>query len=289
MKQIVFIINPISGGKRKHSFPDNVLAHLDLKKFEPTFLFTERIGHARDLAKEAINSGIDVVVAVGGDGTINEVASVLVDTDKILGIIPYGSGNGLARTLGIPVNEKQAIKKINSMHVECIDSGVFNNQLFFGIAGVGFDAHVSACFANSRIRGLISYARIAISEFINYKTQHYKIYIDEKMLNREAFIISIANSSQYGNNAYIAPQASVKDGLLDVCIIKKFPWYYFPMIGFHLFNKTTHQSKYIEIIQGKNIQIHREKAGVAHIDGEPQRVQADIQIGIKPLSLQVLY
>ncbi len=289
LKNILFIINPISGGKDKRHFPDKIIQHLDSKKFNPDFVFTERVNHARELAEQAINMGVDFVVAVGGDGTINEVASVLVDSDQIMGIIPVGSGNGLARTLDIPINEKKAIQRLNDLRVDRIDSGVFNKHHFFGIAGVGFDAHVSACFARNKTRGLRGYMHTVLSEVISYQPQHYTIEIDGKVLHREAFIISIANSSQYGNNTYIAPLASVKDGLLDVCIIRRFPLYYLPMVGFHLVNKTVHQSKYIEVIKGKEIEIHREKAGIVHLDGEPEWMEEDLQIVVKPCSLHVIY
>ncbi len=289
MKNILFIINPISGGKDKRSFPDKIIQYLDLDKFNPDFVFTERINHAHQLAKQAIDMGVDIIVAVGGDGTINEVASVLVGSDQIMGIIPFGSGNGLARTLGIPVNEKEAIKRLNGLNVDRIDSGILNNRYFFGIAGVGFDAHVSACFANNQTRGLTGYIHTVLTEVISYQSQYYTIEVDGEVINRQAFLISIANSSQYGNNAHIAPLASVKDGLLDVCIIKRFPLYYLPMIGFHLVNKTAHQSKYIEIIKGRDIIIRREKAGIVHLDGEPELMEANIQITVNPLSLHIIH
>lgn len=288
MKNILFIINPISGGKDKRNFPDKIIQYLDLEKFNPDFVFTERINHAYELARRAIDMGVDIVIAVGGDGTINEVASVLVGSDQIMGIIPFGSGNGLARTLGIPINEKEAIQRLNGLKVDRIDSGILNNRYFFGITGVGFDAHASACFANNQTRGLTGYIYTVLTEVVSYQSQHYAIEVDGKLIDREAFLISIANSSQYGNNAYIAPLASVKDGLLDVCIIRRFPLYYLPMIGFHLVNKTAHQSKYIEIIKGKDIVIRREKAGIVHLDGEPELMEANIQISIKPLSLTVI-
>ncbi len=206
-----------------------------------------------------------------------------------MGIIPFGSGNGLARTLGIPVNEKEAIKRLNGLNVDRIDSGILNNRYFFGIAGVGFDAHVSACFANNQTRGLTGYIHTVLTEVISYQSQYYTIEVDGEVINRQAFLISIANSSQYGNNAHIAPLASVKDGLLDVCIIKRFPLYYLPMIGFHLVNKTAHQSKYIEIIKGRDIIIRREKAGIVHLDGEPELMEANIQITVNPLSLHIIH
>jgi diacylglycerol kinase (ATP) len=286
-KNISFLINPISGGKSKSRFPDMAARHLDREKFNATYLFTENRGHAFEIAADLIKNNTDIVVAVGGDGTINEIASALEGSGKTLGIIPYGSGNGLARSLGIPLNDEKAVLRLNNLHLNTIDSGSVNEKKFFNMAGIGFDAHISALFANHVKRGIRGYVKTTIAEISNYLPQHYKLTIDGVDYEREAFMISIANSSQFGNNAHISPFASLKDGLLDVCIIKPFPLYQFPVLGYRMFSKSTHRSKYVEIIKGKEIRIVREFAGAVHVDGEPCGMGQELNIGISPLSLTV--
>lgn len=256
--------------------------------FSPTFVFTDGPGHANEMARGMVNDLTDVVVAVGGDGTINEVASGLQDSEKIMGIIPCGSGNGLARSLGIPLNERNAILRLNKLNCNNIDSAVFNERSFFNMAGIGFDAHISAIFAKNVTRGFKGYVKTAVNEVSNYKCQHYIIEIDGKRITRDAFMISIANSSQFGNNAHISPFASLKDGLLDVVITKPFPLYQFPVLGYRMFSRSAHRSKYIEIIRGKEINIIRDGGGAVHLDGEPCDMPAELKINIKPLSLTVL-
>jgi YegS/Rv2252/BmrU family lipid kinase len=259
--------------------------YLDKEKFNPTFVFTERHGHGIELASEGLLNGADIIVAVGGDGTINEIASVLEGTGLAMGIIPYGSGNGLARSLNIPLNDREAIKRINSLHYTSIDSGVLNGRKFFNMAGVGFDAHISACFAETLNRGLLGYIRTAISEISKYRSQNYRIEIDGQILERKAFMINLANSSQFGNNAHIAPLASLDDGLLDICIVKPFSIYLLPLMAYIMVSKTAHKSKYVEIFRGSQIKITREYPSAVHLDGEPIQMGAELTISIKPLSL----
>jgi YegS/Rv2252/BmrU family lipid kinase len=285
-KSILFIINPISGGKSKLDFPEQVGNYLDKSHFNVDFVFTEGVGHAQQIARE--NSETEIMVAVGGDGTINEIASVLEGTGKWMGIIPCGSGNGLARAMGIPLKDTDAILRLNNLNTTLIDSGILNNRKFFNMAGVGFDAHISKRFAEHTGRGVSGYFQTAFREISNYQSQNYVLQIDGKSYDRNAFMISIANSSQYGNNAHISPFASVRDGLLDVCIIRPFPLYLFPVMGYRMFNKTTHKSKFVEIIRGRDIRILRENGGAVHVDGEPQLMEAELNISIKPLSLAVL-
>lgn len=287
-KKILFVINPISGGKKKTAFNKQVLDALDLKKFHPTFQQTQGPNHAYELGKKAIQEGYDVVVAVGGDGTINELGAALMNSGIPLGIIPEGSGNGLALYLGIPMNETAAIKRLNRLDVVEVDCGLINDRPFFNIAGMGFDAFVSDRFANDSIRGPIGYLRSAINVLSKYKPSKYTLFIDGKKYEREAFMISVANSPQYGNNAYIAPNASVNDGLLDVCIVHKFPMYTLPMMVFHLFNRSADQSEYVEIIRGENIRIIRSEDGPVHVDGEPITLEGDLSIGIQPNSLKII-
>jgi len=287
-KRVLFVVNPISGGKKKKGFEKRAREGLDMDLYDAQFVFTECAGHANQLGKEAVKDGVDLVVAVGGDGTINEIASALNGTETALGIIPEGSGNGLALYLGIPLNERAAVRRLNRFETMTIDSGTINGLAFFNMAGIGFDASVSDRFANDNIRGPIGYLKAVVSEISTYKPKRYLLDIDGKILEREAFMISVANSPQYGNNAYVAPQASVTDGVLDVCIIHKFPLYTIPMMLFHLFNKTADQSEYVEIIPGKQIRIERERADAVHVDGEPREMGTVLDITVNPSTLRIL-
>jgi diacylglycerol kinase (ATP) len=286
-RKALFIINPISGGKKKDNVPELIEKHLDAAKFEPVIVYSDGIAHARQIAREAVNK-FEIVVAVGGDGTVNEVASAIVGTDTILGIIPYGSGNGLSRFLGISMNAGQAIKNLGAGTVEIIDSARLNGQPFFNMAGMGFDAHISEVFSHGKKRGLITYIKSSFEEVYKYKPQIYRLEIDGKVHEREAFMLSFANSSQYGNNAHISPKASVQDGLLDICVIKQFPLWRFVEMGIRMITKTADKTKYVEIIRGKTIKVKRAKPGPVHLDGEPQIIDTEILIEIVPNSLKVI-
>jgi len=285
---ILFIINPISGGKGKLRIPDFIDKYLDKEKFNAKFVFTEYVGHASELADEAANKNFDIIIAAGGDGTINEVATKVLQHNKIMGILPLGSGNGLARFLQIPTNLRYAILTINRLKTDKIDTGTFNNKSFFNLAGMGFDAHLSAVFSSDKKRGLAGYVKLGLKEVFGYRAQKYIINIDGKEISRAAFAVTVANSSQYGNDVFIAPGASVKDGLLDVCIIKPFSLLKLPMLGYIMLKGKAETSEMIEIIKGKNIQITREKAGAVHVDGEPLQMGTTIEAAINPLSLSVI-
>lgn len=287
-KKILFVVNPISGGLNKAFIPSLVDQHLDHSIFEAEVVFSEYVGHARILAKEGLDAGFEIIAAVGGDGTINEVASEVSKTDKIMAIIPSGSGNGLARTLKIPLKHAKAIQKINHLNTTSIDAGVLNGDLFFNMAGMGFDAHISALFAKDKTRGFVGYVKSSISEIAKYQSQDYEILIDEQKFTENAFMLSIANSSQYGNNAHVSPTASLSDGLLDVCIIRPFPLIRFPEMAYRMFAKSADQSKYVKIIKAKEVFIKREKSGPVHLDGEPQEMGTELNIGIKHLSLKLI-
>lgn len=287
-RRVQFVINPIAGGKDKTDFKKLAEKHLDLERFEPHFFFTEYTAHGFQLAKDAVENQMDLVVAVGGDGTINEVASGVLNSDIPLGIIPLGSGNGLARFLKIPIYPIKAIQRIANGQVRSIDSGQVNGKAFFNMAGVGFDALISNRFAANKNRGALEYMRVVLSEISKYKPKQYKVEIDGVVIWRQAFMISIANSPQYGNNAYVSPNASLQDGLLDVCIIKKFPLYQFPVLIFHLFSRTADQSEYVEIIKGKRILISRTNNEPVHLDGEPHEFGKELLIEVLPRSLKVV-
>lgn len=287
-KRILFIVNPISGGQVKTFIPSLLDQFLDHHLFDAEIVFTERVGHASELAKEAIQNEIEIIASVGGDGTINEIASVVESSGKTMAIIPCGSGNGLARTLKIPLNNIKAIKNLNLLRTAKIDSGIFNERKFFNIAGIGFDAHISALFAHDKNRGFKGYINSTLREINNYKFQQYQIEIDGVKYVRDAFMLSIANSSQYGNNAHISPLALLDDGLLDVCIIKPFPIFKFPFLGYRMFSKTAHHSPYVEILRGRDIKIIRSVEGPVHLDGEPVIFPTEINVSVKHLSLNLV-
>lgn len=286
-RKALFIINPISGGKKKDGVPELIKDTVDAGVMEPVIAFSDGVAHARVIAAEAVGK-FDTVVAVGGDGTVNEVASAIVDTDTSLGIVPFGSGNGLSRFLGIPMDTRSAIKNLASGRTEIIDSARVNGQAFFNMAGMGFDAHISEIFSHGKKRGFISYIKSSIKEVVGYQPQNYHIDIDGKKYDYKAFMLSIANSSQYGNNVHISPKASLQDGLLDVCVIKPFPLWRFPEMSMRMLIKATESSKYVEIIRGKQILIKREHSGPIHLDGEPQMAGTGVDISILPNSLKVI-
>jgi diacylglycerol kinase (ATP) len=287
-RKALFIINPVSGGKKKDGVPQLIAQYVDRDIYEYDTEFSTGILHARDLAKAAADE-YDIIVAVGGDGTVNEVASAIAGTSTVLGVIPYGSGNGLSRFLNIPMNVEGAFKTFNEGRVISIDAGKMNGQFFFNMAGMGFDAHISHVFAQgSAKRGFFSYFKSSLQEIAKYQPKGYQIEIDGVKYAREAFMLSMANSSQYGNNAHVSPHASVQDGLLDVCIIKPFPLWRFPEMGLRMFTKTADKSKYVEIIKGKHIKIARQQEGPIHLDGEPQVAGTAIDISVIPAALNVI-
>ena len=189
-RKALFIINPISGGKKKDGVPELIEKYLDAGAFEAVTIFSDGVAHARQIAKEAVNK-FDLIVAVGGDGTVNEVASAIVGSDTILGIIPYGSGNGLSRFLGISMEAEKAIQNLASGRVEIIDSGKLNGQPFFNMAGMGFDAHISEVFSHGKKRGFLSYIKSSFEEVYKYKPQLYQLEIDGKAYERRKPLCSV--------------------------------------------------------------------------------------------------
>jgi YegS/Rv2252/BmrU family lipid kinase len=287
-EKIAFIINPISGTVSKKNVPDQISESLNLNKYEPVIYFTTAAGHATQLAQTCIENGITKIIAVGGDGTVNELGRALINTPAYLGIIPCGSGNGLARYLGIPLKTSDAIAMLNNCLKSEIDYGTINEQPFFCTCGVGFDAHIGNRFAQSKKRGFLTYVKETIYAFFNYQPKKYRIKIDGERYKHQAFMVTCANSGQYGNDAYISPSADIRDGLLDVCILSPFPKRKALDIGIRLFKRTMDKSEYLTVIKGKKITIKRKKKGEVHLDGEPALMGKKIKVRIEPLGLKVL-
>ena len=284
----MFIINPISGAVSKADVPRQIERVLDHEKFDYELVMTERAGHATALAACERERGTDIVVAVGGDGTVNEVARAIVHSPTALGIIPCGSGNGLARHLLLPMNVKKSIEIINTCEIHDLDYGIINGHPFFCTCGMGFDAFISHKFAEAGKRGPITYVENVLREGLKYKPEIYEIQDENGTTHYKAFLISCANASQYGNNAYIAPQASMSDGLMDIIIMEPFDVLEAPQISIDMFNKTLDKSSKIKTFRCKQLHIHRKKPGVIHFDGDPVMAGEDIDVELKEKGIRII-
>lgn len=277
-RKILAVINPISGTSNKEFMPETIARCIDPDKFDVVVRFTQHASHATLLTEEAIKEGFYGVIAVGGDGTINEVAAALRDSSTALGIIPCGSGNGLARHLGIPMNVEKALEIINLDNIESLDYCTANDRPFFCTCGVGFDAHVSQKFAEAKKRGPLSYIQKTLVEYLKYRCKTYSIEMNDRVVTEKAFVIACGNASQYGNNAFITPRASMHDGLIDVTVIHPFTPLDTAVLGVLLFTRHIDQDTNINTFRTSELTIHRPKPDVMHIDGEPIMMNADIHI-----------
>lgn len=287
-KKIVFIMNPISGTSDKKDIPYLIEELLDKEQFDYSIRETEYAGHAYEIAKESKEQGIDIVVAVGGDGTVNEVGRALVHSNTALGIIPTGSGNGLARHLLIPMKIKGAIQVLNDCEITDLDYGIINEHPFFCTCGVGFDAFISEKFAEAGKRGPITYLENILKEGLKYEPETYEIEAENGTIKKKAFLISCANASQYGNNAYIAPQASMSDGMIDVIIMEPFDALEASQISIEMFNKTLDKNNKIKTFRSKEIKIYRKAPGVIHYDGDPIDTGKEIIVTLKEKGIKIL-
>lgn len=287
-KKVVFITNPISGTQSKKQVLQCIDQYIDKSKYDCETVHTQYAGHAVELAAKAVERKADIVVAIGGDGTVNEVGKSLVHTDTALGIIPCGSGNGLARHLQLPMDAKGAIDVINEGVMEEVDYGKINNTPFFCTCGVGFDAFVSLKFASSKKRGLLAYLENTLHESLKYKPETYEIETGDGTVKYKAFLIACANASQYGNNAYIAPKASLDDGLMDITVLEPFTVLDIPALAYQLFNRTIDQNSRIKTFQCKSVHIHRAAEGVVHYDGDPMTAGRDIEVEIVPKGIRMV-
>jgi len=287
-KKIVFIINPISGTHSKDNLPQIIETVLDKEQFDYELRMTEYRGHAAEIARGCAAEGVDIVVAVGGDGTVNEVARSLTHKNTALAIVPCGSGNGLARHLCLPMDVKKAIEMINACKIESFDYGVINGMPFFCTCGMGFDAFISLKFAEAGKRGPITYVENVLKEGLKYKPETYEVEDETGAKRYKAFLIACANASQYGNNAYIAPGATMKDGEMDVIIMEPFDAIEAPQIAADLFMKTLTNNSKIKTFRAKNIHIHRKSSGAIHYDGDPIMTDADVEVHIEHAGIRIL-
>lgn len=287
-KNIVFIMNPISGTVKKAGIPKLIDGMLDKELFNYTVASTLHAGHATQLAREAMANGADIVVAVGGDGTVNEVARAIVNSDTALGIMPCGSGNGLARHLLIPMDLKESIRILNLCEIHQLDYGTINQHPFFCTCGMGFDAFISMKFAKAGKRGPVTYMENVLREGLKYQPETYEIKDEGGTGMYKAFLVSCANASQYGNNAYIAPQASMSDGLLDVIIMEPFDILDAPQISVDMFCKTLDKNSKIKTFRSKKLSIHRSKPGLIHYDGDAVMADEDVEVELISKGIKVI-
>jgi YegS/Rv2252/BmrU family lipid kinase len=288
-EKILFLINPVSGTRHKRSLPGMIDELIDKNIFDVEVIITKYKGEATEIVRQKLIENYRYFVAMGGDGTVNEIAKALINSQGILGIIPVGSGNGLARHLKIPLEPRKALQVINRLKYQAIDYGLINNNPFFCTCGVGFDALIGEKFAQCKGRGLSNYVKTTISEYFNYKPEIYQITIDnERIISQPAFLITFANASQYGNNAYIAPNADIRDGKLDICILAPFKLFKAPGIGIKLFSKNIDKSRLMKSERASHILLERASEGVVHFDGEPHRMGKQIEISLVNHGLKVI-
>ena len=300
MKNIAFIINPVSGSKEtqnaKRKLPKLIMQTLDAEQWLPNIVFTERAGHATELAYQFARMGFDAVVAVGGDGTVNEVARGLVKGHGLpvtgygtaLGIIPMGSGNGFARHLNIPIKPQKALEMINHSEPIAVDYGLANGKLFVSTCGTGFDAVIADHFAGSNKRGFATYFQNIIKDVFSYHPQTYHIVGDGLDVTHKAFLITFANANQWGYEAMIAPKASLQDGKMDIMMMSSNALLGSASLALRLFTGSIDDSHFMDTIRAKEVTLEREEAAPFHIDGDPVEMEKDIHIKIVADGMRVL-
>lgn len=283
---MLFIINPKSGTRDKQRIARMAQQELS-DMFDVRIQYTEYAGHATEIAREAAKNGENIVVAVGGDGTVNEVGRGLIHTNTAMGIIPCGSGNGLARDLHIPMIPIKAIRRLRNASERVIDYGIMNGETFFCTCGVGYDAYIGKEFASAGSRGFITYIKKVLASFATYKPEKYHIRTDEAEFEQEAFVVTCGNATQFGNNGFITPDADMADGMLDVTVLSRFPLVASLPLAIELFTKQLNHSHFVTSLRTKNISIRRQSPGCVHFDGEPFEMGEEINIHIVPQGLKV--
>ena len=283
-------MNPNSGNKNKAAVWKYISEEFGLSPDYETLMYTTRCaGDGYERAKMLAAENYDAVIAIGGDGTINEIARGLMHSKTALGIVPMGSGNGLARHLKISLNYKKALEVVKRFRSQPIDAAKINEQFFFCTAGIGFDALISYLFnTDGNKRGKAKYVGLSTKEFLQYSPKEYTIHIDNQRFVRKAFLITFANASQWGSNAYVAPLAHSSDGKLDIVVWKKMPRIVVPFMIQRLFSKSLHKSQYVDTFRGCHIKVERANDDYVHYDGESCTMGNQLDIQVIPLALHIL-
>ena len=280
-KHLVFIINPRAGVEREKEIKSAIAAHLDDSLYSHEIQHTQYAKHGIELARDAANKGAYAIVAVGGDGSVNDIVHGLEGTNAILAIIPKGSGNGLARTMRIPLDTAGAIKVINTGNTVNMDIAYANDRAFISNAGVAFDALISKKFAKSEKRGLAVYSWLVTKYLWLYKPWNFEITVDGKVMVEKAFMVNVANGQQFGYNFKIAPMADYTDGLLDVIVIRSFPKILGGLISLRAMTGTITGSPYVTHMRGKEITIKHPDLKLMQTDGDAHECRNEIKFTVK--------
>jgi diacylglycerol kinase (ATP) len=284
-EKIFLIINRYAGHKEGAKAVETVIPYLKKNGYLVEYSFTNHPGHATELAAKAAEDGFDLVVAVGGDGTVNEVAQGLIGTNTSMGIVPMGSGNGLARELGISMNMHKSAQALVKGEDLQLDVCKLNDQQFLCTSGIGFDAMIADKMSKAASRGLLKYAQLVIQESIFFKPLDVRMKIDGVLIEESVFLITFANASQFGNNAYIAPSASMIDGLIDVVVVRKFSKIWMPVFAVALFTKLIPKLPFVDCYKAKQIELEMADTPYFHFDGEPGKLNspAKIRLDVKKI------
>jgi diacylglycerol kinase (ATP) len=286
-RNVLFILNPKAGKRKKLDFQELIASEMPGQLPYKVLVWSDKNDFS-DAAAEIRSGRYTDIVAIGGDGTVNKTASLLVNTDLRLGILPAGSGNSLARSIGISMKPREAIRQIVEGLTAVIDHGEVNGIPFFCTSGLGFDAHIGEKFATSKKRGLRSYVAIVLSELFRYRARDYQLTINGNRFGRKAFLITVANSGQYGNDFYISPQASLRDGKFHVVIISRFNAIEVLPFFLKILLRKAHRSRFTETFITHGLTIARDAAGPAHYDGEPCVLEKSVTFINRPSSLRVI-
>ncbi len=287
-KRIRIIANPRSGANRNRNLPQLVADNLDHDIFDHELCLTKRAGHAIELAREGVEQGFDMVVACGGDGSVNEISSQLIGTDVVLGVLPAGSGNGFAGHLGLGRDLAKAIRHLNDGVAITIDTCTLNSQPFVNLAGVGFAGAVAKHLHDSPVRGFWAYFKYTLEETLRYQSQAFDIQVDGRKMERRCFLAEVANAPIYGYGFSIVPQANFTDGKLEVLLIKDAPKWRYVIESWRFLNRSFHKSTLAECYTCKEVVIASANPIGAHLDGEGFLLEGEARFSIRPASLKVL-
>lgn len=285
---MAFIVNPNSGTHLQNRIRESIDQYLNHRKFLYGIWYTEYPGHATELARKAVAEGYDIVVAVGGDGSVNEVAAGLLHSNTVLGIVPAGSGNGLAMHLGYGRKIDEAVRKLNSAEPQWIDCGLCNGKPFVNVAGVGFDGLVSNLMQGSRTRGFIPYFLKSVKAGLEYTPKECEIEVNGAVVKERCFAVTVANGPMYGYNVQIAPGAKLDDGIFSVVILREAPvWQYFAAVPATL-NGRILEASFVTHLAASSLVVRTEGENYLHLDGEGSKSTGELRFEIIPKALQVL-